>query len=159
MGRYFYSLLAHSGGAQGSVQEPRGLWVSWVSPGSVAALCCSRAASSGSPENLTGSNVCFRRASQVSCASAKGKHHRFPADTHLIPPRNYQGKIGHRTVHVWAFPKPQLLHVSTSCRSGTHWFSQVNWWAATFSGLQANLPHLKGAHLYTLIILKQHLTN
>lgn len=52
-----YCLLDHSGGAQGSAQEPQGLWISWVSPGSVAPPHCSGAASSGSPENLTANNV------------------------------------------------------------------------------------------------------
>lgn len=62
MGRFSYSpLIAHSGGVQGSAQESQELWISWVSPGYVVILHCSRAA-------LSGSNVCFRRASQVSCA-------------------------------------------------------------------------------------------
>lgn len=99
--KFSYFLFVHLDGAQGRRNHGR-LWVSWVSP--VATLHCSRAASSGSPENLTGSNACFRRASQVSCSSAKGEHHRFPANTHPISPGNYQGKIGHCTIHVWPFP-------------------------------------------------------
>lgn len=37
-------------------------------------------------------------------------------------------------------------------------YSQVDWWAYTFSDLQANLSHWKGAYLYTLVIPK-HLTD
>lgn len=54
---FSYCLLDHSGGAQGSAQEPQGLWISWVSLGSVAPPHCSGAASSGSPENLTINSV------------------------------------------------------------------------------------------------------
>lgn len=70
-GQVFLLLSYHSDGAQGLAQEPQGLWISWVSPGSVAALCCSGTASSGSPESPA-RNYAF----------ALGKLHRSPV---LLP--------------------------------------------------------------------------
>lgn len=151
MGRFpYFPLIALSGGVQGSAQEPQELWISWVSTGYMVILHCSRA-------SLSESKVCFRRASQVSCVllphmSSTG-FLQIPISFHSESTREKWG------VHFRGFPKPQLLHVSTPCGSGTRWFSPVSWWAATFSVLQAHQPHLKGAHPYTLTILNQCLTN
>lgn len=71
----------------------------------------------------------FRKASQVSCASAEGEHYKLP-DTHLIPLRYLQGKISHWAVNVWEFP--QLLLFENFPQPGQTVYS-------AFSAVQVNL--------------------